>query len=74
LLGKPGIMIHVEGRADLIQDKAVLEKHWTSGLDRWFEQGVGTPGAAASHRAGQGPCRPHPLLGRRGRERNQDLA
>ncbi len=44
LLGKPGIMIHVEGRADLIHDKAVMAEHWTSGLDRWFEQGVETPG------------------------------
>lgn len=44
LLGKPGIMIAIEGVASLIRDKAVFAEHWTSGLDRWFEQGVDTPG------------------------------
>ena len=44
LLGKPPIFIAVEGRAELIRDKARFEEHWTSGLDRWFEQGTDTPG------------------------------
>ena len=44
LLGKPGIFIAVAGRAELIRDKAAFEKHWTKDLDRWFEQGVDTPG------------------------------
>jgi general stress protein 26 len=44
LLGKPGLFIAVEGKADLIRDKAVLSQHWTKSLDRWFEQGVDTPG------------------------------
>ncbi len=44
LLGKPGIMIAVEGLAELIRDKARFAEHWTSGLDRWFPQGVDTPG------------------------------
>ena len=44
LLGKPGIFIAVEARAELIRDKAQFEAHWTKGLDRWFPQGTETPG------------------------------
>ena len=44
LLGKPGIMIAVEGKAELIRDKGQFEKHWTPDLERWFEEGVDTPG------------------------------
>lgn len=36
--------ITVSGTAELIQDKAAFEKHWNKDLDRWFEQGVDTPG------------------------------
>ncbi len=44
LLGKAGIFIAVEARAELIRDKAQFEAHWTKGLDRWFPQGAETPG------------------------------
>ena len=44
LLGKPGIFIAVEARAELIRDKAQFIAHWTKGLDRWFPQGADTPG------------------------------
>jgi general stress protein 26 len=44
LLGKPGLFIAVEGRAQLVREKAEFAAHWTKGLDRWFEQGVDTPG------------------------------
>ena len=44
LLGKPPLFISVEGKADLIEDKAAFAQHWTKDLDRWFEQGVDTPG------------------------------
>lgn len=44
LLGKPGIFIAVEGNASIIRDKAAFEAHWTSGLDRWFSEGIDTPG------------------------------
>ena len=44
LLGKPGIFISVEARAELIRDKAQFAAHWTKGLDRWFPQGAETPG------------------------------
>ena len=44
LLGKPGIFVAVEGRASLIADKTVFEAHWTKDLDRWFPDGIDTPG------------------------------
>lgn len=44
LLGKPGIMVAVEGRAELIRDKAAFAEHWTKDIERWFEQGIDTPG------------------------------
>ena len=43
-LGLRPFFISVEGRAELIRDKARFAEHWTKGLDRWFEQGVDTPG------------------------------
>jgi general stress protein 26 len=43
-VGKPGLFIHVEGAARLVRDKTRFAEHWTKGLDRWFEQGIDTPG------------------------------
>ncbi|WP_118857093.1 pyridoxamine 5'-phosphate oxidase family protein [Sphingomonas mesophila] len=40
----PPLFITVEGEAELIQDKAAFEKHWVKDLERWFKQGVDTPG------------------------------
>ena len=44
LLGKPGIFIAIEARAELIRDRAQFVAHWTKDLDRWFPQGADTPG------------------------------
>jgi general stress protein 26 len=44
LLGKPGIFLAVEGRAELIRDKAQLEAHWTKDVERYFPDGIDTPG------------------------------
>ncbi|WP_313665741.1 pyridoxamine 5'-phosphate oxidase family protein [Shinella sp.] len=44
LLGKPGIFIAVDGEASLIRDKAQFEEHWVKDLDRWFPDGIDTPG------------------------------
>jgi general stress protein 26 len=44
LLGKPPLFIAIEGKADVIRDKAQFEAHWTSSLDHWFKQGPDTPG------------------------------
>jgi general stress protein 26 len=44
LLGKPGIFISVQGSAEIIKDKGQFESHWTTDLERWFPQGIDTPG------------------------------
>lgn len=44
LLGKPPLFIAVEGRAELIRDKAAFAGHWNDDMARWFEEGVDTPG------------------------------
>ena len=44
ILGKPGIAIAIEGLSELIHDKAVMKKHWTPDLERWFKDGVDTKG------------------------------
>jgi general stress protein 26 len=38
-----GIYVAVEGSAELIRDKAAFRQHWTSDLDKWFDNGVDTP-------------------------------
>ena len=43
LLGGPPLFIAVEGRAELIRDKARFAEHWNKDLGRWFEQGIDTP-------------------------------
>ena len=44
IVGAPGMFIHVEGEAKLIRDKARFAEHWQKNLDRWFPQGIDTPG------------------------------
>jgi general stress protein 26 len=44
LLGKPGIFLAVDGNASLIRDKSQFEAHWVKDLDRWFPEGIDTPG------------------------------
>jgi general stress protein 26 len=44
MLGLRPFFLAIEARAELIRDKAKFEEHWTTDLDRWFEQGVDTPG------------------------------
>jgi general stress protein 26 len=39
-----GIYVAVEGTAELIRDKATIMQHWTSDVDKWFDNGVDTPG------------------------------
>ncbi|MBA2466828.1 MAG: pyridoxamine 5'-phosphate oxidase family protein [Sphingomonas sp.] len=43
-LGMKPFFVTLEGRAELIRDKARFAEHWTRDLDRWFEQGIDTPG------------------------------
>ena len=42
--GKHAFFVAVEGDAGLIRDKAEFKDHWNPDLDRWFEQGIDTPG------------------------------
>ncbi|RYE51627.1 MAG: pyridoxamine 5'-phosphate oxidase [Hyphomicrobiales bacterium] len=44
LLGKPGIFVVINGQASIIKDKATFQEHWVEDLERWFEEGVDTPG------------------------------
>ena len=44
MLGMRPFFVAVEGKAELIRDKARFAEHWNPDLDRWFEQGVDTPG------------------------------
>lgn len=44
LFGKQPLFVAVEGVAEVTRDKAAFASHWTSGLTRWFEQGIDTRG------------------------------
>ena len=44
ILKQRPFFVAIEGRADLIRDKAEFEAHWNSDIDRWFAEGVDTPG------------------------------
>jgi len=44
LVGHRPFFISVEGRAELIRDKAAFAEHWTKDLDYWFKDGIDTPG------------------------------
>lgn len=46
LFGSPPIFIQIEGQAELIRDRALFAKHWTSDLERWWKDGIDTPGLA----------------------------
>jgi general stress protein 26 len=54
-LGKSGLFglrpffVAVEGKAEIVRDKAAFAEHWTKDLDRWFDQGIDTPGVAMIH-------------------------
>ncbi len=38
------LYISVAGKAELIRDKAAFKEHWVAELDRWFKDGIDTPG------------------------------
>ena len=42
--GSGGSYIIVTGKARLIKDKTMWEKHWDKSLNQWFKQGIDTPG------------------------------
>ena len=47
--GAPGIFISLEGKAEIVRDKAQFEEHWTEDLERWFEDGIDTEGMVMLH-------------------------
>ena len=49
LLGKPPLFVSVEGKGRLIRDKEEFRKHWVPDLERWFPDGVDTPGLVLIH-------------------------
>jgi general stress protein 26 len=49
LLGKPPLFVAVEGEARIVRDRAMFEAHWMSELERWFPQGIDTPGMVLIH-------------------------
>jgi len=46
LFGKPPLFIAIEGHAEIIRDRGEFVEHWVSDLERWWPQGVDTPGLA----------------------------
>lgn len=44
MLGGPPLFVTVEGMATLIEDKQAFADHWTKDLDRYFPDGIDTPG------------------------------
>jgi general stress protein 26 len=44
LLGRPPLLVAVEGEAALIRDREQFKAHWNPDLERWFEDGVDTEG------------------------------
>ena len=44
LFGKPGIFVVINGPASIVKDKPAFKEHWVEDLERWFSDGVDTPG------------------------------
>ncbi|HXH15923.1 MAG TPA: pyridoxamine 5'-phosphate oxidase family protein [Sphingomonas sp.] len=44
MLGGPPLFVTVEGAAVLIEDEQAFADHWTKDLDRYFPEGIDTPG------------------------------
>ncbi len=42
--GDDMFMVAVQGKAEIVRDKAAFEDHWNPDLDDWFEDGVDTEG------------------------------
>jgi general stress protein 26 len=49
LQGKHHLWISISGKADLIRDKTAFKDHWNKDLDKWFDDGIDTPGLTLVH-------------------------
>ena len=47
--GAHQLYISITGKGELIKDAAALEEHWLDELEKWFEDGVNTPGLILIH-------------------------
>lgn len=53
LLGMRPFFIAIEGEASLVRDREQLARHWTKGLERWWPDGIDTPGLLLIRIAGK---------------------
>lgn len=53
LLGMKPVFVSVEGRAEILRDKATFAEHWNPDLERWFKDGVDTNGLVLIRVAGE---------------------
>lgn len=53
ILGMRPFFIAIEGHAQLIRDTARFAEHWTKGLERWWPDGIDTPGLTLIKVTGQ---------------------
>jgi general stress protein 26 len=44
ILSMRPLFIAIEGQAKLVRDRNQFAAHWTKGLERWWPQGIDTPG------------------------------
>jgi len=44
IFGQRPFFLSVEGEASLVRDKTLFAEHWTKGLERWWPEGIDTPG------------------------------
>lgn len=44
LLGLRPFFVALEGKAELIRDQAAFAEHWHKELERWWPEGIDTPG------------------------------
>lgn len=53
IIGQRPFFIAIEGHAVLERDTSKFADHWTSGLDRWWPDGIDTPGLVLIHIRGE---------------------
>jgi general stress protein 26 len=46
---KDNLYISVSGTAKLIRDKEQMKQHWNSDIEKWYSEGVDTPGVIMIH-------------------------
>ncbi len=45
----PHLYICVSGHANLVTERAVMERHWQPSMEKWFANGLDTPGITLIH-------------------------